>query len=93
MPVSTKVAVRVVLEVVVPLGAVHGAGDGAAVPELHVEGLEPVRVRAGPVRARPLRACLAIKWGKKEHSDNFPIMVARNNVNRPSHAHGPRPEP
>ena len=42
---------------------------------------------------KSIRACLAIKWGKKEHSDNFPIMVARNNVNRPSHAHGSRPEP
>ena len=47
---------------------------------------------SNPIRAR-IRACLAIKGGKKEHSDNFPIMVARNNVNRPSHAHGSRPEP
>ena len=34
-----------------------------------------------------------IKWGKKGDSDNFPIMVARNNANRPSHAHGSRLEP
>ena len=45
------------------------------------------------LQAGDLRACLAIKWDKKGDSDNFPIMVARNNVNRPSHAHGSRPEP
>ena len=46
-----------------------------------------------PLLFHNLRACLAIKGGKKGDSDNFPIMVARNNVNRPSHAHGSRPEP
>ena len=63
------------------------------VPTKHSAGRRPAVSPARVWRRATLRACLAIKWGKKEHSDNFPIMVARNNVNRPSHAHGPRPEP